>query len=619
LRAALLLAPLVALGSQESSPPVWPAFPAFVWRQDSAGRGLEQGLAREFGGTNVEGAAEDARLLEQELAFYVGHGPGRDALHLDTDRESYRELWDAYWRDRDGDRLVRVPCLHEEEVRADMGRRLERTLAARGGAQGLGVSLGDEVGLTPYGAPLDLCASSACRAAFADFVQASPTWSALLEVEDGRPPFPTTDETRLAWIDGDPRHVSAWLARRDFHVDTVEGLLEELARQLRRARPELPVGLLGQSGRTAFGDVDLADVLPFLDFIEVYRLLDSRELVNTWRRDDQRSLLTLFRDPEAEHGATWIAWEHWLRGGDGVVLWSDRELVRHPEHRRRMAEAVAGIRRLREAWSGWRPRPEGVGVIHSSDSLALSWLREALHDGPTWMRRFPSYQNRHGAREVALQGWLRLLEDLGVLPGAVPIERVGPELVGRFPVLIANHLVLLDPPEVARLRSYVAAGGQLWVHGPLGAYDRTGGRREAPLTETIDDGAGRVTTVTLDPGRYLRERWERRGELSYPSRARAALLELGLPVRPGAPEVALLGTDLPFLWAADRQADGGWLLASMPNAAASAERAALEELELAPVAPEGWELALLHPQVDGDSSTIRLAPGEALVVRLVRD
>ena len=617
--AALLLGPLAALGFQEPTPPVWPPFPAFVWRQDSAGRGLEEGLAEEFGGTNVEGPADDPRLLEQGLAFYVGHGPGRDALHLDTDRESYRELWEEYWHERDGDRLVRVPCLHEDATRADLRGRLERTLAARGGAQGLGISLGDEVGLTPYGAPLDLCASSACRAAFSAFVEDSPTWSALLGVRDGAAPFPTTDETRLAWIDGDASHVSAWLARRDFHVATVEGVLQELAVQLRRARPELPVGLLGQSGRTAFGDVDLADVLPFLDFIEVYRLLDSRELVYSWRRDDQRCLLTLFRDPEAPYGATWIAWEHWLRGGDGVVLWSDRELTRHPEHRRHMAGAVAGIRRLRVAWPGWRPRPAGVGLIHASDSLALSWLRDALHDGPTWMRRFPSYQNEHGTREVALRAWLRLLEDLGILPGAVPLERVGPALVERFPVLVANHLILLDAPEVDRLRSYVAAGGQLWVHGPLGTHDRAGARREASLLETIDGGAGRVTVVSLEAARYLRERWGRRGELGYPTRARNALSELGLPVRAGAPEVALLGTDLPFLRAAVAQEDGSWLLAALPNAAAPSERAKLEDLELRLVAPAGWELQVVHPPGDGRNAPQRLPAGEPLLLRLVRD
>ena len=576
-------------------------------------------LVHDFGGVNVEGPDPATWALAEGLDFYVGHAPGRNDLHIDSDREWYAALWQEYWDERDPAGLLREPCLSEPKSLEVLDARLQRSASARDNQHGLGLSLGDEISLTPWGAPFDLCGSVACRERYQGFVRAHEPWKTLFADVEGAAPFPDTDSTRLAWVDGDARHVRAWLARRDFHHDVLIETLAHLAQSAREASPGTPVGLFGQSGRTAFGDVGVEQVLPLLDFLEVYRLRDSRELLYTLRRPEQRSYLTVFPDENAPDGPAWIAWEHWLRGGDGLVLWSDRELLAQPDYRKRMARAVNDLRGLRTRFGSWAPRPKGAALIHSPDALALSWLRDALHDGPTWMRRFASYQSEHGTREELLRGMLRLLEDCGNLPGSVPLDTIDGHIAQRFPLLVAPQLLIVDDAEERRLRAHLAAGGQLLVCGDFATYTRAGERREGSLLADLQGTFGeRVRRFELDGARYILDRQalprpyveERRGAL-------AALLPKG-----SAPTWRVASEPNETLWLRAQQYDsqtGTWICAAMPNAQEPGQRSALQAMNVSIEGLEGLQLEWVHPPpLEGQAADEPrlLKPGDALVFLL---
>lgn len=600
----------------------WDGMPAIVWRVAHPGARIEPELVEAFGGVNVEGTASEPWGRELGLDFYVGHAPGRNDLHIDSDREWYAELWQAYWDTRDAGLLVRTPCLSERSTLEALAKKLDASLAARDGDRGLGVSLGDEVSLTPWGGPLDLCVSPACRAAFGEFLDGHSRWSAARESADVPPSYPTTDDTRLAWIEGDPRHVGAWLARRDFHHRVLHDGLRELAAHVRTHAPGTPVGLFGQSGRTAFGDVGVEEVLEFVDFLEVYRILDARELLYTLRRPDQRSMLTLFREEEAPHGAAWLAWEHWLRGGDGFVLWSDRDLETHRDYFESLRRTITDLRALKRTLPDWRPRTAGIAVLHAPDSLALSWLRDALNDGPTWMRRFASYQNEHGTREVSLRALLRLFEDVGYLPGSLPIERISAETVERFPVLVANELILVDSQQRQRLRHYVAAGGRLITVGDFARYDLTGRVQDPAGVEFVGaPHSRRILPFAFEAQRYLEERWSTPRPSGFVERTRERILDLVSKARRAGPEWSIAGNAGSRSWLRATQRDrreGHWLCAALPNAASTEERADLAELAIEIDAPEGVRIEWIHPQpADLQSRRVVLPAGDALVFRLI--
>ena len=586
-------------------------YPAFVWRLEHPGAPVPEAVLEPFGGVNVEGAREAKWARQLGLDFYVGHAPGRDELHLDHGTPWYAELYERFYTERDPRALVRQPCLSEPATHELLHEALERTLAARDGDHGLGLSLGDEVGLTPYGAPLDLCAGTACESGFVEFLRSHPRWARLAPAEDETLPAHDTDTVRRAWTEGETGLVPLWLARREFQHEVVHELLIELADRARAGSTGTPVGPFGQSGRTAFGDVGIERVLPALDFLEVYRLLDSRELLYTLRTPEQRSYLTVFHQADAPHGARWIAWEHWLRGGDGLVLWSDRDLAARPAYLRAMARTVAASRRLRAQLPGWRPEPRGVAVLHAPDSLALSWLRDSLLDGPTWPRRFPSYHNEHGTRELALQAILRLLEDAGHLPGSLPLAQLDEEATARFPLLVAVHMELVTDAELAALTGHLEAGGHLALLGPFATYDGLMRRRTGSGAEALPEGVrSRVLSVQVDHARAIATR----GTPLPPELAQ--LLPSWRPA--GAPAVDLRADTLPWLRAM-REVDGAWILAALPNAASQADRRELGPVGVEVVVPDGFRLEWLHPEREaGAPAPAKLPPGEPLVVRLRR-
>jgi len=590
-------------------------FPVFVWRQQHKGAELPAELIQPFGGTNVERAGAAEWVFEQQLDFYVGHAPGRDELHLRRTPE-YQSRFDEWYRTRDPKLLVRRPCLTEEATRAALFDQLELSLAAREGRHGIGISLGDEVSLTPWGDPLDLCRSKTCEAAWLAWCEAEG-----LEYRTA----PTTDELRLAVGDDDFSLLGAWLARRRFHQDVVLGLLRELAARARVLAPGVRVGLLGIGGQTAFGGVAIERALEFLDFVEPYPVDATRELARSYERPGQQTFATLFLNDEESGGvagATQRAWEHVLRGGDGLILWSDKLLAQLPKYRTRMSAVVRSIRHLRELapeldspeWGA----PSHIALLHSPDSVAFTWLMDALLDGPTWPNRLAGYQREHGSRERSLQAWLRLSEDLGLLPGVVSLRNLGAETQQRFQLLVSSHLGILDDDEVERLEAYLEAGGLLVVEGSFGRFDSTGVERGEDLFERLHSRHPKaVERASASIPEYTERRVNSDDQRADRDRKQILRLLESDPsqrlfrIRSQPPGTPWLTEAIPL------RAGNGWLCMAVPNATSPEERAALRSQRTYVEVPGSYRVEWLLPK-EGHSQKIQVAAGEPLCFRLVK-
>jgi hypothetical protein len=599
-------------------------FPVFVWRpSDAVEDDAHLELLAPYGGIQViaEDEAEWARA--HELEFFVFNAPGRDILHLDPEDRGYRERWQAWFQGRDDVHLWREPCLTDPATRARLFEQLTRSLRARGGDFGRGISLGDEVSLTPYGAPEDVCLSPTCRRAWASFLAGREDLQPAEREALADPAVSSTDAARKALTEGDTGPLRGWLLRREFHQRVVVDLLAELARRARAEEPHAPVGLLGLAGQTAFGNVPVERVVPFLDFIECYPVGDARELAFTLRPARTSVWATVFPDSAQPNRAAWSAWSHWIRGGDGLVVWSERELAAYPHEAARLEATVARIRELRARFPEFRPEPRGVALVHSPRSLAVSWLRDALLDGPTWPKRLPGYQERHGTLEHSLDAWLRFFEDQGLMPGALPFEGVGAGTVERFPVLVLSHALSIDERELARLHEFLGAGGTLIVHGDVGWVDGRGARRERPLLEELLSASPRVLVAPEAIDGYPETRTRREA----PERK---LLELRLwsylnAIKKGLDSAPFQvqgdhALELPWIktWARHRES-GGWVCAALPNAVGEVEQRRLEKeipVAIAPLA--GLRVEWVHPPGPPDpAGMVRLAPVDAAVFLLL--
>jgi hypothetical protein len=585
----LSLALALALAQQPADArAAWERFPVLVWTQTE--KPVE--LVAEFGGACVQRTADARWLDERGLDWFVFNAPGRDDLHLDRENERYQKRWKRWYETRDPELLVREPCLADPATRERLDRLLDESLAARGGRTGLGVSLGDEIGLTPGGAPDDVCQCARCEAAWQRFLERRGEESIELAGV-------STDATRLALADGDTSALAPWIARREFHQRQVLDVVAELAQRVRKRSPGTPVGLLGLSAQTAFGGVAIERVLPLLDFVECYSNGNARELAFTLRKPEQRVVLTIFDDPNGPDFAAWQAWEHWMRGGDGLVVWSEKELTEHPEFRARLARAVRDIREVQEAIGRFRPEPRGIAVVHDFDSLAASWMRDAMLDGPTWPKRLQSHQEERGSLESARRRGLDALENEGTQPGALPLDQVGAEIVARFPVLVLDHVAVLDEGERERIASYVEAGGALCVGDEVGWIDERGAALGDEQLAVLRERPPNV--VRRAPAAIPRAWLEAQ-------RVELAPFELGESLRE-------------WRWIRTWVRDGsGWLCAALPRPLAPPQYESNKTpsfptaIHLAP--RENVTVQWIHPRPEVDGRVL-LPAGDAAVFRLV--
>jgi hypothetical protein len=611
--AALALGLLQAGGSGEAAevagPWTWRDFPVFVWRQRYRGRELPAELIEPFGGTNVQRDEEADWVRAAGYAFYVTNAAGRDDLHLDAD-EAWEERVSAWRSDPEEDDLVRRPCLTDPATVERLRDTLDRTRKARGGEHGFGLSLGDEIGLTPNDQPFDLCRSETCEALWRSWA-AERGWPAVA---------PTTGETLDALAGGDASRVGAWLARRRFHREVVADLVRELAARV----PESPVGLLGIRPETAFSGFPLrgTDVLGFL---EVYPSPGGAAI---WTEPKWR-LATVFVQEGSPDDVAWQAWEHWLNGADGLVAWSDAHLEDRPMHRRRLARTVARIRQLQEEF----PDPVGDGrvlVVSDPDSGAASWLRDATEDGTTWVHRRPSYQLRHGSHEVRLRSWIALLEDAGLGPTSMSLEEfLDDESWGSMAVVLPGVLVV-DDAQVERLEDLLEEGLRVIVDGELGWIVRRGRRRKEDLAARLArEHPGAVLQAPEDVAHYLESRYGdgESGALRFLRRALA-------PERSGV-SVRVSGRDAstPFL-VRYRSRPGGSdiLLVGLQNLRTEPERGRWRKATRVEVQhtagvgilTEGLVFGGRPPVIQGidwifpSSPDEPLPPGEALLLRIRR-
>ncbi|MEO0650885.1 MAG: hypothetical protein AAFZ65_09410 [Planctomycetota bacterium] len=468
--AALALLALPLGGARDTE---FDAFPAYLWRTEHLGRPLPAELLALTGGTDIPREDSAAWVLDGGGRFYLRHAPGRNALHLDREAPAQAEQLEDWRARRDPRALARRPCLSDPETAESLLAQLERSLALSDRGAADFVALGDEVSVTPWGDPLDLCRSPHCDAA----------WEAWLAEEGAR--YGLAEGTSRPTTDAVLQHptgarLAAWLAARAFQREVLASLLERLAERVEALRPGARIALLGLIGETAHGGVDLERVAPFLDVAEPYAVGDARERLATMRVLDGRPktlLATVFldRDPTPAQLAEQLA-AYADSSVDGVVVWSDRELGARTELK---APLAAGLRALRR---GPRPAdrdPRGSAWLASDDSLAHSWLRDARADGPAWWRRFAGYQERHGQFERRRRAWFEAARKRGEHPGAVDVGRVGLDLLPRFESLNASGLSVLSDEELAALDRYVQAGGQILVEPPFATLRPDGSRRAA--------------------------------------------------------------------------------------------------------------------------------------------
>jgi len=349
---------------------------------------------------------------------------------------------------------VRTPCLtdpkHLETWTA--GLRERAAGAARFGVPAY--TLGDENYLVSR-APLDVCISPTCLAAFRNELQASynslaalnAAWQTSYTAWDQIVPA-TLDEVRDR-----PGHWPRWADHRLF-MDRVFTGAHRLARDaIRSVDPGARVGFDGLFNLDSQHGYDFYQLCQACDMVQIYALHFM-----------QVEYLRAFQQPGAIVGS----WYNEL--GNRSEAWAKRlgwQLLFHRFNSSWYWMAYETGPAL--LFPDLRPTPQllwmeqsireiqsGIGklLLHAQrqhDGIAVHYSQASVH-GNTLLR---------GRIDASQTGFCRLLEDLGYQYGLLSSEQIERGGLKGFRVLILPASVALRDREAAALRAFVAHGGAL--------------------------------------------------------------------------------------------------------------------------------------------------------------
>jgi beta-galactosidase len=200
-------------------------------------------------------------------------------------------------------------------------------------------------------------------------------------------------------------------------------------------------------------------------------------------RTPRRGQMRLFTYQAIAHGAEAVVYFRWRTPRYGTEQYWQGIVDHDGAPRRRFADLralAAELDRLRESLAGLQPVADAA-VLHDYDS------RFALQIQPT---------NPALVYEETIQRHYEALRRLGI---GVDVVSPAAEL-GRYGLVVAANLFVVDPATAAALAAYVENGGVLVLAPRTGVKDRCNALPERPFPAWLDELAGlEVLDYVSDP------------------------------------------------------------------------------------------------------------------------
>jgi hypothetical protein len=387
---------------------------------------------------------------------------------------------------------VREPCLTDPKYleRWTAGLRERAQGAARFGPPAY--TLGDENYLVSR-APLDVCTSPTCMAAFRKELEASygtlaalnAAWQTTYTAWDQIVPA-TLDEVRDT-----PAHWPRWADHRMF-MDRVFTAAHRLGREaIRSVDPGARVGFDGLFDLDSQHGYDFYQLCRACDMIQIYCLHFMQvEYLRSFQQPG--SIVGSWYNELGNRNEGWakrVGWQllfhrfnsswYWMAYDTGpAMLFPD---LRPTPQLLWMEQSIREIQ-------------GGIGklLLHAQrqhDGIAVHYSQASVH-GNTLLK---------GRLNAAQTGFCRLLEDLGLQYDMLSYEQIERGRLKPFRVLVLPSSVALTDAEVRALEAFVARGGTLVADTQPGILDGHCRKLERP---SLDAKKHRLTLLGDDVGQY---------------------------------------------------------------------------------------------------------------------
>ncbi|HEV2393616.1 MAG TPA: beta-galactosidase [Verrucomicrobiae bacterium] len=467
-------------------------------------------------------------LLENHFPYYVENMINRGlCLKWNSkvrDWDNFITDWSKAGRPESG--LVRDYCLDDPEWTGWAKTEMQKLARKNREHQPVAYNIRDELSVTFSANPFDYDFNPLALESFRRWLQTqyqdlaalNSEWDTRFETWDQVKPF-TTDQIKermasgqslprgkpdwgeVAAINFDPVQArqnparwnfSPWADFRTYMDISLARTLDGLRQAAHQADPSTPVGIEGTQMPHAFGGYDLWRLSQALDWVEPYDIGCSREIFGSFM-PGQPIVTTVFE--KETKPARRRLWHLLLEGDRGCIIWWSEDCLdwKSPQYALKpKARALEPVLKemtspLARLFLRAQPVRDPVFIHYSQPSIQADWLLESTVDGPTWLRRFSSFESDHNRLAKVRDSWLKAFQDLGFSPQFLSSEQIQAGQLRQVPgaVLALPGSLALSQKEEEEIQSFLSDGHTLLGSGgPPGAFDQHGKLRTfAPIKE----------------------------------------------------------------------------------------------------------------------------------------
>lgn len=552
----------------------WRDYHTIMWVGESPARQPEKlplflQRLREMGVNTamVYGGANPELLVQNRFPYYVENIINRGlCLKFSsqvTDWDKFISNWSAHGRPESA--LIRDYCLDDPKWQGWAREEMQSVVRLNRAHEPLAYNIRDELSTTFSANPFDYDFNPTAlqqfrewlKTQYPDLAALNSEWETQFSSWQQVRPF-TTDQIKNRMASGQPlppgkpdwqalEHLkfepelarqqptrwnfSPWADFRTYMDVSLARALERLRRVAHEEDAATPVGIEGTQMPDAFGGYDLWRLSQVLDWVEPYDIGSAHAILASFM--PRKPLLTTVFEKDTEPARRRL-WHLLLEGDRGCIVWWSEDCLdwSRPDYPlTAKARALAPVLRemtspLAQLFLRAQPEHDPVFILYSQPSIQVDWLLESTVDGPTWVRRFSSFEANHNRQLRTRDGWVKLFEDLGYSPVFLSSEQLAQGLLNSnlssVAALVLPSAWAIGDEAARQIRAFLAPGANSGLRalvwdGTPGLFDDHGRlRTNAPLPFSFTNSSamcyvalnrgGPPRALRADLGEYARQR-----------------------------------------------------------------------------------------------------------------
>jgi hypothetical protein len=429
-------------------------------------------------------------FVEQNFGFYA-ENLIFELCFLHSRQPLYDNDFKSYTSTHSKEFLIRKPCFHDPSFWEKVEKELKDFVSLYSLHKPLLYDLRDEPSIGSFANPMDYCFSSYTLQAFREWLKReygslealNKEWETNFSSWDEVEPMTTYEIKEREKRDlesGRLENYSPWADHRAFMDLTFAQTLDRMRQIIHQLDPETPVGIEGAQMPSAWGGYNLYLLSQALDWVEPYDICNSREIFRSFYPQNAPIISTVFGTDynRIKRKLWWLL----LHGDKGCLVWDDensrciekeKDDMPITERGRELAKIIAEIKATAPLFFHLQPTIDPIAIHYSQASIRAHWMFDSREDGNTWPRRFSSYERVHSRFAKARDGFVRLIEDIGLQHNFISSKQIenGELMKKGYKVLILPQSVAMSKKECEEIKRFVRSGGILIADNMIATMD----------------------------------------------------------------------------------------------------------------------------------------------------